>query len=326
MQPDQFISSRQAQWKELGQLLDRNQANPAGLSTQEIDQLGRLYRAAASDLAVAQRDFPGHRAAAFLNQLVARAHAQLYRSEPLSLKRLWHYIVAGFPQACREAGPFIVVAALLLFGPALIAGISTDVEPASAKWLLPPEAQDLVDDIERQDLWVHIPVNERPYASSFIMRNNIQVSIMAFAGGMLAGTFTVYAMVYNGLLLGSILGLTMHYGVGFEMWSFVIGHGVIELTVICMAGGSGLMLGWAILQPGLLRRRDALAEAGKRAVKIVIGCIPLLVIAGTIEGFISPAENIPGLFKFGLGLTTGILLYSYLLFAGREKKQVWASK
>jgi uncharacterized membrane protein SpoIIM required for sporulation len=197
------------------------------------------------------------------------------------------------------------------------------LEPASAHWLLPPEFAKNVDDIQRQDLWVHIPVNERPYASSFIMQNNIQVAIMAFGGGMLAGTFTVWAMVYNGLLLGAIMGLTMHYGVGLEMWSFVIGHGVIELTVICMAGGSGLMLGWAIIQPGLLRRRDALAQAGQRAVKIVIGCIPLLVVAGTIEGFISPAESIPWPFKFALGLTTGVILYSYLALAGREKKSHW---
>ncbi len=321
MQPDQFIQSRQAQWKELGQLLDRNQSNPAGLTTNEIDQLGRLYRAATSDLAVAQRDFPGHRSTAFLNQLVARAHAQLYRGEPLSLKRLWHFVAAGFPQACREAWPFILTAGLLLFVPAILSGISTDLEPASAKWLLPPEFAPRIDDIQRQDLWVHIPVNERPYASSFIMRNNIQVSIMAFGGGMLAGTFTVWAMVENGLILGSIMGLTMHYGVGLEMWTFVIGHGVIELTVICMAGGSGLMLGWAILQPGLLRRRDALALTGRRAVKIVIGCVPLLVVAGTIEGFISPAENIPWPLHFAVGLTSGLLLYSYLLFAGREKKR-----
>lgn len=320
MQPDQFIQSRQVQWQDLSQLLDRGQANPAGLSTAEINSLGRLYRAAASDLALAQRDFPAHRATAYLNQLVARAHALLYRGEPLSLKRLWQFAASGFPRACREAWPFILTAALLLIVPALMAGISTALEPASARWLLPPELAPRIADIERQDLWINIPVNERPYASSFIMRNNIQVAFLAFGGGMLAGTYTVWTMVFNGLMVGGILGLTMHYGVGLEMWSFVIGHGVIELSVIFLAGGSGLMLGWAIIQPGLLRRRDALALAGRRAVKIIMGCIPLLVIAGTIEGFISPAAGIPWPVKFAAGIGSGILLYSYLVLGGREKR------
>lgn len=321
MPPDQFIQARQSQWKDLATLLDRCQANAKGLSTEDIHRLGSLYRAATSDLAVAQRDFPAQRVTLYLNQLVARAHATLYRSEPLSLKRLWHFVSVGFPQACREAGRFIVVAALLLIIPGLLAGFSTALEPASARWLLPPEAAPRIADIERQDLWVNIPVNERPYASAFIMRNNIQVSFLAFGGGMLAGVFTVWVMVFNGLLLGGILGLTFYYGVGLEMASFVIGHGVIELTVIVMSGGAGLMLGWAILQPGLLRRRDALALAGRRAVKIVIGCVPLLVLAGTIEGFISPAESIPWPVKFAIGIGSGILLYSYLLLAGRERKR-----
>ncbi|HKZ69049.1 MAG TPA: stage II sporulation protein M, partial [Anaerolineales bacterium] len=319
MQPDQFIQTRQTQWKALTQLLDRCQRGLESLSTDDINQLGSLYRAAASDLAVAQRDFPTHRATVYLNQLVARAHAVLYRGEPLSFKRLWRFVAAGFPSTFRETWPFFVTAALLLIIPGLMAGISTAFEPASARWLLPPEVQPRIADIERQDLWTNIPIEERPYASSYIMRNNIQVSFLAFGGGVLVGLFTVWVMILNGLILGGILGLTFHYGVGLEMSSFVIGHGVIELTVIIMAGGSGLMLGWALLQPGLFRRRDALAVAARKAVKLVIGCVPLLVIAGTIEGFISPAENIPWPMKFGVGIGSGILLYGYLLLAGRKR-------
>jgi uncharacterized membrane protein SpoIIM required for sporulation len=125
-------------------------------------------------------------------------------------------------------------------------------------------------------------------------------------------------MIINGLILGGITGLTIHYGIGFELWTFVIGHGVIELSVIMMAGGSGLMLGWAILQPGLLRRRDALALAARRALKLVIGCVPLLIIAGTIEGFLSPAENVPWLVKWLVGIGSGLVMYAYLLLAGRN--------
>ena len=150
------------------------------------------------------------------------------------------------------------------------------------------------------------------------MRNNIQVAFLAFGGGVLLGLYTVWIMIFNGLILGGITGLTAHYGVGFELWTFVIGHGVIELSTIFIAGGSGLMLGWAIIRPGLMSRRDALTIAARKAVRLVIGCVPLLVIAGVIEGFISPAEGIPWSIKWGIGLGSGLLLYAYLFLAGRR--------
>jgi uncharacterized membrane protein SpoIIM required for sporulation len=321
MRVDQFCESRQADWKALTQLLDRSQGG--GIQRflpEEIDRLGRLYRAVTSDLALAQRDFPRHKVTIYLNQLVARAHAVVYRGEPMAYNRLLRFITTGFPRAYRQAFPFILVAALLLLLPALIAGVGTAWQPESARWMLPIQAQELIPYIERRELWVDIPVHERPYASSFIMQNNIQVSFLAFGGGVLAGLLTVWAMIFNGLMLGGITGLTIHYGVGFELWTFVVGHGVIELSTIFIAGGSGLMLGWALIRPGLMSRRDALTVAARRAVRLVIGCVPLLVIAGVIEGFISPAEGVPWPVKWAVGLGSGVLLYGYLLLAGRRSR------
>jgi len=197
------------------------------------------------------------------------------------------------------------------------------VQPASAYWLLPADVQNLIRTIERKELWTDIPVAQRPYASSFIMSNNIQVAFLAFGGGMLAGLFTVYTLVFNDLILGGLTGLTAHYGIGFELWTFIIGHGVIELSVIAIAGGSGLMLGWAMLQPGLMRRRDALALAARRAVRLVIGCVPLLVVAGTIDGFLSPSA-LAWPIHWAVGLGSGALLYAYLLFVGRRCNQLTA--
>jgi uncharacterized membrane protein SpoIIM required for sporulation len=319
MRADEFYRSRQADWQALSQLLDRTRSGLHRLSPEEVDALGTLYRAVSSDLALAQRDFPGHNVTTYLNQLVARAHAVVYRGEPIAHKRLLRYVTAGFPRAYRQAWPFMLVAALLLIVPALAAGLSTAWNPESARWLLPASAQERIPDIERRELWTDIPVQERPYTSSFIMQNNIQVAFLAFGSGVLAGLPTIYVMVLNGLLLGGITGLTAHYGIGFELWTFVIGHGVVELSVIAIAGGTGLMLGWAVIHPGLLSRRDALTTAARRAIRLVLGCVPLLVLAGTIEGFISPNEAIPWPVKWGVGLGTGALLYAYLLLSGREK-------
>jgi uncharacterized membrane protein SpoIIM required for sporulation len=317
MRADQFQRRRQADWERLTRLLNRTRDGSERLSTAEVEELARLYRSATSDLALAQRDFPRHPVTAYLNGLVGRTHALLYRGEPLAYRRLVRFATHGFPRAYRAALPFVLAATLLFFLPALLSGLIAAYSPESARWLLPQSVQQLIPTIEGQELWTDIPVHERPFASSFIMTNNIQVAFLAFAGGALAGTVTVWVLLLNGLVLGGITGLTAHYGLAFDLWTFVIGHGVIELSVICMAGGSGLMMGWALLRPGLLRRRAALTLAARRSLRLLAGCVPLLLIAGAVEGFISPAESLPWFVKWGVGLGSGALLYAYLFLAGR---------
>lgn len=323
MNVDEFYQSRRQEWELLSTLLERAQRDVSRLSPADIEQLASLYRAASSDLALAKRDFPRHRVAQFLNQLVARTHSVLYQGEPLAWNRIVDFALRGFPRLFRETFLFTFIAFLLFTIPALLSGFTTANSPQSAIWLLPAEVQELIPVIENQELWIDISVQERPYASSFIMQNNIRVSFLAFASGVTGGLLTLWIMVNNGLILGGLLGLTSFHGIGFELATFVIGHGVIELTVIFMAGGSGLMLGWALLHPGLMRRRDALMIAAQKAVRLVGGAVPWLLVAGAIEGFISPSETILWPVKWTVGILSGVLLYSYLFLAGSEKKKKW---
>lgn len=315
---DQFFQARKADWQALSILLDRAERDLRQLPVEDINRLGALYRAAASDLALAQRDFPQQRVTIYLNQLVARGHSVLYRREPVGFSRVLHFIRAGFPQVYRQSSRFILAATLMFLLPALFSAVAIAIQPDYSRWLLPTGVQDLRRQIEDRKLWTDIPIEDRPYTAQFIMQNNLQVSFLAFGGGMLAGLLTVYTMVMNGLILGGLTGLTAHYGLGFELWTFVIGHGVVELTVIMIAGGAGLRLGWAILRPGFLRRADALRQAAVQAVWLIIGCIPLLILAGTLEGFLSPNETIAWPVKWAVGLGTGLALQAYLWLSGRK--------
>jgi uncharacterized membrane protein SpoIIM required for sporulation len=321
MRVDEFYQSRKADWEALSHLLELSQKNMHGLSESQVRDISRLYRAATSDLALAKRDFPRNEVTAYLNQLVARAHSVVYQSEPLALKRLWHFATAGFPRLFRETWVFTFIAALFFILPAIVSGVDTYLRPQDAALLLPPEAHRLISIVEDKQLWIDIPVEERPYASSFIMTNNIKVSFMAFASGVTGGFMTLWVLFFNGLMIGTLTGLTSFHGIGYELWTFVIGHGVIELTIIFIAGGSGLMLGWAILRPGLMRRRDALAIAARKAVYLLLGAVPWLIVAGTIEGFISPNNDITAPIHWAVGIVSGIFLYGYLLLGGREWKK-----
>jgi uncharacterized membrane protein SpoIIM required for sporulation len=153
--------------------------------------------------------------------------------------------------------------------------------------------------------------------STQIFTNNIKVTFYAFAFGAMLGLGTLYVLAYNGASFGAIIALTYRAGFGNDLLTFVVGHGVIELSCIFIAGGAGLLIGSAMIMPGDLTRGDALKSRGMEAVRLIVGCIPLLVVAGIIEGFISPAPINP-LIKFAIAGVTGVALYSYLFLAGRE--------
>ncbi|MFN2514043.1 MAG: stage II sporulation protein M, partial [Pyrinomonadaceae bacterium] len=122
---------------------------------------------------------------------------------------------------------------------------------------------------------------------------------------------------YNGAVNASVLSLTYRAGYGNDLLTFMAAHAVIELSCIFIAGGAGLLIGSALLMPGDLSRADALKSRGKDAIRLMMGVAILLVIAGIIEGFISPAPINPAI-KISIAVITGLALYSYLLLAGRS--------
>ncbi|HXM49381.1 MAG TPA: stage II sporulation protein M, partial [Pyrinomonadaceae bacterium] len=173
------------------------------------------------------------------------------------------------------------------------------------------------ENIETHRHWWESANKANQIASSQIFTNNIRVTFYAFALGAMLGVGTLYVLAFNGANFGAIIALVYRAGFGNDLLlGFVVGHGVIELSCIFIAGGAGLLIGTSLLMPGDLSRGDALKSRGMEAVRLIVGCVPLLVVAGTIEGFISP-QPISPVIKIGIGVLTGIALYSYLLLAGR---------
>ncbi len=288
------------------------------LTPAELGDLGRLYRVATSDLAIAQRDFAGQRVTVYLNGLVARAHAVIYRSEPLQGRRFVRFYRATLPQLYRHLLPYTKLAFALFVIPALVGFLTVWRSPDLVYTYLGQNVRPLVAEVERGKLWTEIPPQERSGASAVILTNNIQVMFLTFAGGMTGGLLTLWVMLTNGLHVGALFGLLQAHGLSYGLAEFIVAHGFIELSVIFLAGGCGLFMADGLLRPGLLTRREALTRRAQLAVRLILGCVPLLVLAGLIEGFISPS-SLPWPIKLAVGLVTGIILHLYWLRAGRTE-------
>lgn len=302
----EFIQKKQPNWNELEALLRKSRKANA----QELNRLGYLYRRVTSDLAVARRDFPQDRCVIYLNELASRAHAAVYQTSPLKRGSFWAFLRFGFPTLFRENLYFIGAAFLmftLAFAGAYYSALDT---PEFAENLLPESLVSHIKDLGNKE-WNTTSAENRNLLASFVMTNNIRVAFLAFAWGIMLMVGTVYILVLNGLFIGAAAGLCHANGVAFALWSFVSPHGYIELTTIFIAGGAGMKLGYSLISPTLLTRKQTLVNAAKTSIKLLGGCVFLLVVAGTIEGFVSPSE-LPNAVKIGFGALTGVLLFTYL--------------
>jgi uncharacterized membrane protein SpoIIM required for sporulation len=313
---DNFIERRKTNWKRLEELIDqvRSVRGLRRLSREEVREFGRSYRRAASDLAIARVESRDQRLVNYLNNLVIRAHGMVYRAESKGVRSIFDFYWHEFPAIFRRTFRYTLATFLIFIGIAMVSFIATwrNDDFADFAYL----SQSTVRQIKSHQRWWESLNDAAPIGAARIMANNIGVSLKVFAFSIVPVIGTVDALMPSALQFGSINALVIKYGMTRTLWSFVAGHGVLEFMAIFIAGGAGLMIGLALLFPGERTRREALVESGRTAIKLLAGCIPLLVIAGAIEGFISPLP-IQGSYKIAVSAATAVMLAAYLLKPAR---------
>ena len=285
---NQWLQKRRPYWERLAGLLA--QAGAGGvrqLTRAELHETALLYRQVASDLSTLRQDSTARAYTEHVNQLLARAHHIIYSSRRTGFLKILRFLRDEYPAIVQRQIRYVLLSLVITLAVRRWARYShwrvrNSCARCSARRWWPPSSATRCGRIPLSPL--------RPWPASAIMTNNLSVCFIAFAGGIVFGLGPVYSMFFNGLLLGVIGAACQQHGMSIDLWSFVAPHGALELPSIVLAGAAGLRLGRGVVFPGIYRWRDSVTLAGVEATRIVSGIIPLLIIAGTLEGFFSPSK------------------------------------
>ena len=310
---DDFVRERAATWSELERLLDAAGNSPAKLGADGVRRLGASYRAVAADLAYARRRYRGDPVVERLDRLARRGRQAVYHTTP-ALTTAREFVSHGYWRRIRERPVLLLISIACLALPTLLAGYWAWRDPGPASGLVPSQYQSVTQPRQPgQDLGES--VDQQSGIAAQIFTNNIQVTFLAFAGGVLLGLGTLYVLVTNGILLGAVAGLSIGAGNGRPFFELVTAHGVLELSCIVVSGAAGLRVASAIVDPGTRPRMVAFREEARAAVEMILGTACWLVVAGLVEGFLTPAgKGLTVVLIVGFGL--GIVFWGLVLWRG----------
>jgi uncharacterized membrane protein SpoIIM required for sporulation len=312
-----FVELREPACDEFQELLERAERSPKKLGHDGLERLSVLYRQLLHDHSLAAARFPGTGMARRLRRLVLEGTHFLQADTGDGLPSLQRFITHTFPVTLRRLAPDVGVAASLFVVAALFGFTLATAEPALASTFLPLQS---IEGLESGELWTEsiFAVAPGSVLSGAIATNNLSVALTAWAGGALAGLGSLWAALFNGLMLGSVFAVTARYGLADRLFEFIAAHGPLELSLIVVCAGAGLHVGRAMVAAGDEPRGQRLRRAAVDSLLVVLGCLPWILLLGFVEGYVSPKPDIDLYAKVLVGLLLEAAFLAWALLPGRS--------
>ena len=313
MDIDLFIARNSPVWIRLAQLTSQARLGVGRLAPAEIDELVVLYQRVSAHLSHARAAYRDPALTMRLTTLVTQASGVVYRGRSRPGNAIVEFFAWRFPAAVYQSGRFIAVSAALLLVPAFVMGIWLGTSDAARDVAAPDAVREAYIGSEFESYY------SSDSATNFATQvtvNNIQVALIAFAGGVLAGIPTALTLVFNGLNIGVAAGLFADAGQLDRFFGLILPHGLLELTAVIIAGGAGLRVGWAVIAPGDRSRADALGSEARRAVLVALGLMVAFLVAGFIEGFVT-GRGVPTALRIAIGVAAELAFLLWIIVQGR---------
>jgi uncharacterized membrane protein SpoIIM required for sporulation len=303
-----FVRLRRPVWETFERQLATARRRFRSLSYGDLEDMALHYRQVLHDHSLAASRFAGTAAARRLQGLALAGTRTLTGEERERPRGLLHFFTRTFPQAFQRQLGLTGVALALFLAATLWGLLLAALRPGLGLSFLGPQA---VQGLEEGTLWTDSLVTTVPpaFSSSTIATNNMSVALMAWSGGILAGLLPLYIILLNGLMLGAIVAVTMHYSMAGSLLEFIAAHGPLEITLILVTAAAGLGVGRALVAAGDRPRALAVRDAGRDALAVLLGCLPWFLLLALVEIFVSPSPELPGGAKpiVGLALECGFL-------------------
>jgi len=308
-----FEAQRGDDWRALEGLLAEARGRPERVGSERVRELGELYRATAADLAFARRRFGTDPVTGRLEGLVKRARACVYAHQA----HRWsvrEFVTRGYWRRVMERPAPLLAGLGFLLIPLALGAVWGATDPGAAIGIVPDQFQAATEPADGRS---ELSADEEAAFSAEVFTNNIRVAILAFALGITLGIGTAALVMYNGLFIGVIVGIATDAGQRTELITLISAHGVLELSCIAVAAAAGLRIGWALVDPGRLKRSRALAIEARNSLEILLGTAAWLVVAGIVEGYVSGSADTAAAVAVGLGL--GALYWTLVLVLGGRR-------
>lgn len=309
-----FIRRNIEKWKETEKVVEQ----AAGLSP---DRLADAYTELTADLAFAQTHFPTSRITIYLNNLASALHNEIYRNKHEKWSRIVTFWTQEVPQTMHDARRELLASFLIFLVSALIGVLSSANDPDFVRLILGNSYVDMtLENIARgEPMAVYDGSSEVPMFLRITL-NNVMVSFNCFAMGLLTSFGTGYMLLSNGIMVGAFQAFFYQHGLLWESALAIWLHGTLEIWAIVVAGAAGLALGNGWLFPGTYSRLESFKRGARRGLKIVIGTVPVFIMAGFIEGFVTRHTELPDALRLGVILVSlAFILFYYIYLPNRKQ-------
>lgn len=308
-----WLETRLQHWRTISAAAKGSRADRSLAQSREVMD---GYRALARDLSIARRKVPGSTVHRALEALYAQTHGALNAQPRSPLADVWHWFSVSLPASVRLLRSEITFVAVLFIVTTIGGYMCVATWPDTADLFM---STDMMRMVQNGVLWTDDLLNVVPSSmlSYQLMTNNISVALTAFALGLVYGLGTLYIISLNGVMLGAIFAYTAQYQMDLPLFRFVIAHGLVELSVICLSGAAGMAIGRALARPGAGGRRESLRATALPALALAAASIPFLIGSGIIEGYVSPNDN----FELTSRIIIGVLWFA--LFIAALDGRVW---
>lgn len=309
-----FIRRNIDKWKETERVVEQ-------AKTLSPDKLADVYVEITADLAFSQTHFPNSRITIYLNNLAFALHHEIYRNKREKWGRVFTFWTDEVPQTMYDARRELLISFVIFTISIFIGVLSTANDPNFVRLILGNSYIDMsLENIANgEPMAVYNGSSEVPMFLGITL-NNIMVSFHCFAMGILTSFGTGYILFSNGVMVGAFQTFFYQHGLLWESSLAIFLHGTLELWAIIVAGAAGLALGNGWLFPGTYSRLESFRRGAKRGLKIIVGTVPVFIMAGFIEGFVTRHTDLPTTLRLGFILVSLAFILFYYIYLPNKRK------